>query len=379
MKFFHISDMHLGKRLFEYSLTDDQAYILDQITELCRQHRPDALLIAGDIYDKQIPPAEAVTVFDGFLCKLSSMGIPTLIISGNHDSPERLAFGSDLMAPSGITICRVWNGTAEKVTLRDGFGEVDVYLLPFIKPIHARRFFPDTEIQTYTDAVAAAIADMDIDSERRNILVTHQFVTGASRSDSEEISVGGSDNVDASVFDCFDYVALGHIHGPQNVGCEKIRYSGTPLKYSFSEVGHEKSVTVVELGQKGDLNVSTLALTPLCDLREIRGSYEELTNRDNYINTRTDDYLHITLTDEDDIPDAAAKLRVIYPRLMKLDYDNARTRAAASPKLDVQSENLSPFELFCRFFQKQNCRPLDEKQSEYMSGLIEKIFEGRNG
>jgi len=378
LKLFHISDLHLGKRLFEYSLLEDQAYILDEIISLCKKHLPDLLIIAGDVYDKPVPPAEAVTLFDNFLCRLADIGIKTAIISGNHDSPERLSFGSKLMAPSGITICSVWSGTTDKLTFTDTHGEVDVFLLPFIKPANVRRFYPDEEIATYTDALRTVVSHMDIDIEKRNVLATHQFVTGASRSDSEEISVGGSDNVDASVFDSFDYVALGHIHSPQNIGSERIRYSGTPLKYSFSEADQNKSVTVVEIGKKGDINIDTLPLIPMRDLRKLRDSYSVLTLRENYINTKTDDYLCITLTDEDDIPDAAAKLKVIYKNLMKLDYDNTRTRASVSPDIGEANEKASPYELFCDLFEAQNGRHPDKRQSDYLKSLIEKIFEGRN-
>ena len=285
MKFFHLSDLHLGKRLNEFNLLEDQDYILRVILGLLDEEKPDAVLLAGDIYDKAVPSAEAVQLFDFFLRRLAERGLQVFVISGNHDSPERIAFGSRLMDPSGIHMSPVYDGAVRPISLRDEWGEVKVYMLPFLKPAHVRRFFPEAEIGSYTDAMRTVIEAMDVDPAARNLLVTHQFVTGAARSESEEISVGGTDNVDASVFDRFDYVALGHIHSPQSVERESLRYCGTPLKYSFSEARQEKSVTVVELGRKGELRLRTLPLTPLRDMRELRGSYMELTALSSYQGT----------------------------------------------------------------------------------------------
>ena len=326
MKFVHLSDLHLGKRVNEFSMIEDQAYILTKILGIIREERPDGVLIAGDIYDKSVPSVEAVSLFDEFLKQLSRQQTQVFIISGNHDSPERLGFASELIALSGIHIAPAYDGMVCPVSLEDGYGTVNVYMLPFIKPVHVRSAFPEEKAESYTEAVSAAIAHMDIREGERNILIAHQFVTGAARCESEDISVGGLDNVDASVFDAFDYVALGHIHGPQQIGRESVRYCGTPLKYSFSEAKQRKSVTVAELKEKGNLGIRTVSLTPLRDLRELKGTYEELANRKNYEGTSLEDYLHITLTDEEDIVDAVGKLRVIYPNLMKLDYDNRRTR-----------------------------------------------------
>ena len=255
MKLIHLSDLHLGKRVNEFSLLEDQKYILTKILNIIDEEKPDALLIAGDIYDKAIPSAEAVELFDDFLVRLAGKDIKTFIISGNHDSPERLAFANRLIDISGIHLSPVYNGKVEPCTLTDSFGNINIYMLPFVKPIHVRRFYPEEEISTYTDAIRVALSQVKFDPKDRNVLITHQFVTGAERSESEEISVGGSDNVDASVFDGWDYVALGHIHRPQNIGEERIRYCGTPLKYSFSEANHQKSVTVVELNEKGNQSI----------------------------------------------------------------------------------------------------------------------------
>ena len=375
MKFVHISDLHLGKRIYDFSMLDDQKHILGEILKVIDSEAPDAVLIAGDVYDKSIPSIEAVELLDDFLYELSGRDLQVFLISGNHDSPERLAFASRLISPTGIHLSPVYSGAVEPVELTDGSGPVDIYLLPFVKPAHVRRFFPDAKIESYNDALRTAVEALHIDRSRRNVLVTHQFITGAARSDSEEISVGGTDNVDASVFDGFDYVALGHIHGPQNIGSERIRYCGTPLKYSFSEVSHEKSVTVVDMGKDGDLAVRTVPLRPLHDMREIEGTYEELTYRPAYEGTNTDDYLHITLTDEEDVPDAIGKLRLIYPNLMCLDYNNSRTRAAGMLSDIADVEHRSPLDLFAEFYEQQNGRPMSDEQEAFAREIMEKIWE----
>lgn len=376
MKFLHLSDLHLGKRLNEYSMLEDQEYILREILAIADREMPDGILIAGDVYDKSVPSAEAVTLLDSFLNSLSKRGFKVYIISGNHDSPERMAFGSQLMVQSGIHIARVYDGNVAPIVLEDSFGKVNIYLLPFIKPIHVRRFYEDAKIESYTDAMRVAIENMKIDTSERNILVTHQFVTGATRSDSEEISVGGTDNVDASVFEDFDYVALGHIHSPQNCGSEKIRYCGTPLKYSFSEVNDKKSVTVVEIGEKGNLEVRTLPLKPLRDLAEIRGKYDDIMAKSFYENTSyTSDYMRITLTDEEDIIDAIGKLRVVYKNLMTIDYDNKRTRSVGIIDGAVDVDKKSPLELFEEFYEYQNGSKMSEEQKEFVQMLLERIQE----
>ena len=377
MKLIHLSDLHLGKRVNEFSMIDDQRHVLDQILRVIDAERPDAVLIAGDVYDKPVPTAEAVALLDWFLVELSGRQLQVFVISGNHDSAERMAFGGRLMEQSGVHLAPVYDGTVARWTLTDEHGLVHLYLLPFVKPVHVRRCFPEREIETYTDAVAAAVEAMDVDPAARNVLVTHQFVTGAARCESEEVSVGGADNVDASVFDGFDYVALGHLHGPQTVGRETVRYCGTPLKYSFSEVHHKKSVTVVELGEKGTVTVRTVPLTPRRDLVELRGAYEEVTRRDFYEgNGYQDSYVHITLTDEEDVPDALGKLRLIYPYLMKLDYDNQRTHAAGVGDEGVDLQRKSPMELLEEFYAMQNGQPMGQEQRQFARQLMERIWEG---
>lgn len=377
MKLIHLSDLHLGKRVGAFSMLEDHAHILREILDIIAHEQPDGVLIAGDVYDKPVPTAEAVQLFDDFLSALAESNVHTFVISGNHDSPERIAFGSRLMSPSGMHLSPVYNGTVAPVTLTDAHGAVNLYLLPFLKPAVVRHCYPDEEIVSYTDALRTAIAHMNVDPQQRNILIAHQFVTGASRSESEEISVGGTDNVDAAVFAPFDYVALGHLHNPQNLDNGRVRYCGTPLAYAFSEAKHEKSVTVVELGDKGDCAVRTVALHPLRPLRTLRGTYDELTRRSFYDGTTYPaDYLHITLTDEDDVPEAMAKLRVLYPFLMKLEYDNRRTRAGACILGAPDTERRSPLALFAEFYEKQNNAPLSDAQHACVSALIEAIWEG---
>ena len=377
MKLVHLSDLHIGKRVNEISMIEDQEYILQQIIRIIDEEKPAAVLICGDVYDKSVPSAEAVTLFDDFLYRLAKRDTQVLIISGNHDSPERLAFGNRLMEHAGIHISNVYDGNVQGVTLTDEHGDVHFWLLPFIKPAHVKRYFPDDGIESYTDAVRVAVEKMGIVTTKRNVLLTHQFVTGAATCESEELSVGGSDNVDASAFEGFDYVALGHIHGQQNIGGSiRIRYCGTPLKYSFSEEHHHKSVTVVELGAKGELQLQLRPLTPRHDMRTIRGTFTELTDKAFYEGTAKDDYLHVTLTDEEDVPEALGKLRVIYPNIMKLSYDNTRTRTnrIIDGAEDVQRK--SPLQLFEELYEQQNNQPMSEEQRAFTQELIETIWEG---
>ncbi len=377
MKLIHLSDLHLGKRVNEYSMLEEQEYILKRIINVVDDEMPDGVIIAGDVYDKSVPSAEAVQLFDEFLVGLAKRKVEAFVISGNHDSPERIAFASRIMDAGGIHMSPVYTGDIVPISMRDEYGEVSIYMLPFVKPVHVRRFCED-EITTYTEAVKHAVSKMNIDTGSRNVLVTHQFVTGARRSESEEISVGGSDNVDAGVFDDFDYVALGHIHSPQNCGSDRIRYCGTPLKYSFSEAKDKKSVTVVELAEKGNVTYRTVELVPKHDFVELKGTYAELTLKSFYENTTwQEDYTHITLTDEEDVPDAIGKLRTVYRRLMKLDYDNRRTRSNAKISGAADVESKSPIELFSDFYALQNNQPMNEEQTGFMQELIQNIWEGK--
>lgn len=378
MKLLHISDLHIGKRVNEFSMLEDQKYILRQILAIADDCKADGVMIAGDIYDKPVPSAEAVQVFDWFLTALADRGKQVYAVSGNHDSAERIAFGAQLMRGRGVFVSPVYRGETVMYTVRDAYGELCLYLLPFIKPAVVRHALEDAPgmdgkalPESYQDAVRLAVERMGVDCTKRNILVAHQFVTGAGRCDSEEVSVGGLDNVDADVFDVFDYVALGHIHSSQYLKRETVRYCGTPLKYSFSEAEQEKSVTVVELGEKGQVGISTVPLVPLHDLRKIRGTYLEVTARDFYRDTDTEDYVQITLTDEEDIPDGLQKLRVIYPNLMRLEYDNSRTKQSRLIERAEEVEQKSELELFAEFYELQNNQPMSGEQAAFVTRLIE--------
>lgn len=376
MKLVHLSDLHIGKRVFDYPFSEDQSYALNQILDIIRAERPDAVAIAGDVYDKSIPSQEAVELFDDFIVKLAALKIPVFIISGNHDSAERLSFLSRLIDLSGVHFSPVYDGKVLPYKIKDEFGEVNIYMLPFVKPAAVRRFFDGKNIETYTDAVKACIDEMNVNKSERNVLIAHQFVTGAEKSESEDVSVGGLDNVDGACFDGFDYVALGHLHRPQNVGSPRIRYSGTPLKYSFSEVNDIKSVTVADIGAKGEVDIKTVPIKPLREMKEIRGKYNDIMLRSFYENTTLQsDYLKITLLDEDDVVNAAANLKTVYKNLMRLEYDNKRTRSAAVFTEAVEPEKKTPLELFGDLYKKQQNRDLSDEQKATVGELIEKIWE----
>ncbi len=423
MKLLHISDLHIGKRVNEFSMIEDQKYILRQILTIADQQQADGVMIAGDIYDKPVPSAEAVQVFDWFLTELADRGKKVYAVSGNHDSAERIAFGAQLMRGRGVYVSPVYRGETAKYTLTDAYGEMNIYLLPFIKPAvvrHALEGLTDTDAdfmqeevlsdaaekekpskvlpgscyeteksskvssescyekekpskvspESYYDAVKIVIERMNVDTSKRNILIAHQFVTGAGRCDSEEVSVGGLDNVESEVFDAFDYVALGHIHSPQFIKRETLRYCGTPLKYSFSEADQEKSVTVVEFAEKGNIQLSTVPLVPLRDMRRIRGTYLEVTARTFYQEFNTEDYVQVTLTDEEDIPDGLQKLRIIYPNLMRLEYDNSRTKQSHMIERVEDIEQKSEQELFAEFYELQNNQPMNAEQAAFVAQLI---------
>lgn len=379
VKFIHLADLHLGKRVNGFSMTEDQRHILGQVIGLLDRERIECVMLAGDIYDRPIPSVEAVQLFDDFLTKLAERDVHVFVISGNHDSAERLSFGAHIMETRAVHIASEYDGMVKRVAdWQDAYGSVDVYMLPFIKPAHVRAVWQEEaeHIVTYQDAVSFVLSRVSPDPAKRNILIAHQFVTGAATCESEERSVGGLDQVDVSCFDGFDYVALGHLHGPQKLGKETVRYAGTLLKYSFSEIHHKKGVTVVEMKEKGNVKVLTYPLKPLHDMREIRGSYAEVTRKANYENTDTADYVKIVLSDEEDIYDAVGKLRAIYPNLMKLEYDNARTRKRQDVGACEDMEEKAPIEFAAELFALQNNREMSGEQRAYMERMIEKIWEG---
>lgn len=381
MRFIHTSDLHLGKRVNEFPMLEDQIYILKEILRIVEEEKAGAVVIAGDVYDKPVPPAEAVQVFDSFLTELAGYQIPVFVISGNHDSQERIAFGNRLMRGGQVYMAPVYDGLVEPVELKDEYGSLFVYMLPFIKPAMVRKCWPEEEIPDFDAALRCAVGHIvkgdggqaPFDPSARNVIVAHQFVAGASCCDSEELSIGGLDSVSADIFREFDYVALGHLHGPQKIGRDTMRYSGTPLKYSFSEAGHRKSVAVVDMLEKGKVQVRLRELTPLRDLTEIRGTYEELTRLDSYRGTRVDDYLRITLTDEEDILDALGKLRSIYPNIMKLDYDNRRTREGGRLEA-VKEERRSPLEMLEQLYEMQNNQPMSPEQVKLAEEIMRDIW-----
>ena len=376
MKFMHLSDLHIGKRVNEYSMIEDQKEILRQIIMLADEEKPDGILIAGDIYDKNIPVVEAVNLFDWFLTLIAKRKIPVFLISGNHDSAERLAFGRELMKESRIYIANRYEGKIERVELEDEYGKLYIHMIPFVKPMIVNHWLPDVNAGDYEEAFAAVMDSLQLDCSQRNVIIAHQFLTGASRSDSEEISVGGLDDISFEVFDGIDYAALGHIHGPQRIGRDQIRYCGSPLKYSFSEEKHHKSVTFVTLREKGNVEIKTRELTPLHDMRHIRGSYQEITAREYYEegSLSREDYLWITLTDEEDIPQVLGKLGAVYPNIMKLDYDNKRTRSVGISLQNLSEKKQNPMELFGDFYEKQNGRKMSDEQEEYLQKKMEDIW-----
>lgn len=375
MKLMHLGDLHIGRRIGEFDLIEDQHYILHEILKIADEEKPDGVLIAGDVYDKSLPNVDAVELFDEFLTGLASRGLPVYMISGNHDSPERLGFGSKILSRNNIHIAGVFEGSLQKESAEDEYGPVNIWLLPYLKPALVRPYFKETVIESYDDALRAVVNAAKVDQSARNILVAHQFVTfmgrEPERSESESLSVGGLDNVDTSAFDPFDYVALGHLHGPQRVGRDSIRYCGSPLKYSFSEAQQHKSVTIVELRAKGEVEIRAIPLTALRDMRQIRGPIDaviEAAQNDEH----KQDYIHATLTDEGELFDALGRLRAVYPNLMELDFENTRTTAAPSKTAaggDVARK--SPMTLFEEFYENQNGMELTEEERKIMLGLFE--------
>lgn len=386
MRLIHLSDLHIGKRVNEFSMLEDQEYILKEILGIIDDEQPDGVIIAGDVYDKSVPSEEAVKLLDSFLTSLAKRKLQVYIISGNHDSAAKLAFASSLIDLSGIHISPVYDsaqiammgdGLVRPYKLEDGKGQMaNIYMLPFVKPAMVRAVFPDEAdyIKDYTDACRVAVEHMDVDEKVTNILVAHQFVTGAVRSESEK-NVGGLDNVDVSVFDSFDYVALGHIHGPQKVGRETVRYCGTPLKYSLSEANHTKSVTVVDIPENKKIEIRTVPLVPMHELREVKGTFDELMDRRNYEGTAVDDYLYVVLTDEDDVPDALGKLRTVYPNVMKLGYDNTRTRVTQTIDDGAVLEGKKPIDLFGELYEKQNNQEMSDEQRSFVQDIIDSIWK----
>lgn len=375
MKFIHLSDLHLGKKVNGFSMIDEQKYILEQILTVMSEIKPDGVLIAGDVFDTGIAPVEAIKLFEQFLKSLSEIHTPVFVISGNHDSADRLSYCSDFIADKGIYISKSLSGDIKPITLNDEYGEVNIYLLPFIKPVDVNNIYK-TEFDNYTDAVKYVIDRMNVDTSKRNILVAHQYVTGAMPSDSEtSINVGGLDNVEKYVFDVFDYTALGHIHRMQNIGSQSVRYCGTPLKYSLSEIGTTKYLNVIEIKEKGTLTVDEILLEPKNDMRQIKGKYDDLVSKENYEGTALNDYIYAVLTDENDIPDVVPKLRTVYPNIMAISYDNVHTSHNNAAQVYQKSESRTPLEFFGELFKRQNNENLTAEDEKILKDLISEIWE----
>lgn len=368
MKFIHLADLHIGKRLNEYPLTEDQRYILGEILKIIDAEKPDGVLIAGDVYDKAQPSSEAVRLLDEFLSELSERNLSVYIISGNHDCAERVAYGEKVFEKQGIYLSPVFDGKISRVEKEDEYGRVNIYLLPFLRPAHVKRAFPEARLETYTDAVRCVVESLDIQKSERNVILAHQFITGAERCDSEEISVGTLDNVDYTVFDSFDYAALGHIHKPQRAGRAAVRYAGSPLKYSASEAGHEKSVTAVELKEKGNAKIRQIPLVPMRDFKDIKGKLDDILKMGN-----ERDYVRITLTDSETVVDAFGKLKERFPYMTELVFENRTRNSAESGCVRIEESKINQFALF---YEQQNGKELTDEQYDLIGKLFGEIEEG---
>ena len=371
MKFIHISDLHLGRKIFEYSMIDEQKNALKQVIKASVEQKVDGIFIAGDIYDKSIPTVEAIALFEDFLMELVDRKIKVFIISGNHDSVERVSFGAELFKKSNIYIAKAYDGKVPVIELEDEYGKLYVHLLPFVKPAIVKKFHEDNEIIDYNSALKTIVENMTYDVSKRNVMLVHQFITGAVRSDSEEVFLGGLDNVDFEVFEDFDYVAMGHIHKPQSMGRKNVRYSGSPVKYSIDEINHKKSMTIIELKDKGEINIDTIPFVQIRDIKKLEGTYMELTDRKNYIDIKKDDYFHVILKDELDIPDALRKLKVIYPNILKLEYCNKRTTTRRAYIKPEEIKNKNVLDYVRELYEQQNNSQIDDMQLK----LIQQLWE----
>ena len=371
MRFLHISDLHLGKRVYEYSMIEEQKNALEQVLKAVEDKNVDGIFIAGDIYDKTVPTIEAIELFDSFLVELAKKDIDVFVISGNHDSPERIGFGAELFKSQRIHISKAYEGKVEYVDVQDEYGTVRVHLIPYLKPANVRRFYPEEEITDFNSALNVVVKNMEVTEDGRNVVLVHQFITGAVRSESEESFLGGMDNIEYDLFDEFDYVALGHIHKSQAMGRQQVRYSGALVKYAIDEIKQVKSITYGEMNGNGEVSIETIPIKPVHDMRHIEGTYMELTDRNNYIDTKVDDYLHVVLKDEEDVPDALRKLRVIYPNILKLEYDNTRTRHRNSVIDREAVKKKEPLEYIEELFYLQNNDNMNEEQLSVIRQLME--------
>lgn len=374
MKFIHLGDLHLGKTLHEFDLIEDQKYILDRILELADTDSVDGVLIAGDVYDKAIPSEAATRLLDYFLVELSRRGIRVFLVSGNHDSDDRLNFGRTFFATKQVYISSVFDGTLHKESIADADTVVDVYMLPFVKASQVRHFFPDAKINTYDDAVRVILQNTQLDKTHTNILVAHQFVTGSGEDPvlggSESIgtqSVGLVEKIGCDCFEEFDYVALGHIHCPQRIGRDEVRYSGSPLKYSLREASDDKSVPLITVEADGTITIELVPLKPLRDLRHIRGTIKELLAKENV--TRPEDFIYATLTDEDIVNDAMGIFRQCYPNTVKIDYDNSHVKSVEQVDILQNGEKKEFTELIADFYRQMYGCEISDEEMEVMKAV----------
>ena len=380
MRILHLADLHLGKILQEQPLIEDQKYMLEEIIKKVQEENIEIILISGDIYDRSIPQTDAVDMLDYFLNKLiKDLKKQVFMISGNHDSKERLGFGNKIFENDGLYISSKYEGQIKKVELQDEYGKLNIYLLPFIKPVEVKKYFEDEKL-SYDETIKKIIEKENIDETQRNIILTHQFVTcigeEVERTDSETISLGGIDNVDISNYDKFDYVAIGHVHRPQRIGRDTARYAGTMLKYSFSEVNHKKTIPIIDFKEKGNINIKLVELTPLRDMREIKGPIEELTKKENYKNTNTEDYIKAIITNEEPVYDAIGQIRKVYPNVLKLEIQNSKSSVSQNDEKEKELQNIknkSEVELFNEFYKFQNYTELNDEQTQVIENIVKEI------
>lgn len=381
MKVMHLADLHLGKCVLEQSMIEDQRYILKQIVGLVVEAKVNVVMVSGDVYDKSVPTIEAVMLFNDFLADLYKLKVKVLVIAGNHDSKDRLSFGNELFCDNDVYIEGVFRGKLKKVSFEDEFGTINFYLFPFVKPVDVRGYFSGREISSYDDAVRCVVDSTKIDVSERNIILVHQFVIASDvmidKSDLEMVSLGGIDSVDVGIFDKFDYVAMGHLHGGQKLIRDTVRYAGSPLKYSFSEVNQKKSVPIIDFGKKGDVNVELVSLCPIRDMRIIRGPIDKLLDKEVYSLGNCDDYVCAVITNDDYVIDAFGKLRRVYKNILKLEYDNKRSLSSreVSDEEKVDFSSLSPLELFNNFYYNQNNIYLDSERLELLKGIINNVLD----
>lgn len=380
MKFLHTSDLHIGIEIHAHNMIEDQEYILNQILRIAKDENVDGIILAGDVYDVPTPRENAVRLLDSFVTNTSEI-CPVYMIAGNHDSAERLSFGNRILQKQKLYISDTYSGTMERVTLNDEFGELNIFMLPFIKPSIVRPLFPNDEIKTPDEAMIHTIKASGVDPNKRNILISHQFVTGSgitlstTESEKSKFQIGGIDCISYHLLEPFDYVALGHIHRAQPVGRQGVRYSGTPLKYSLSEVMDEKSVTIVEVKCKGDVEVREVLLSPKRDMRRIKGTIAELTSPLVTSEGNKEDYIFAVLTENS--VNAKAKLSAIYPNIMEIIFEEEHYLEIGTDETSTEMiRKMTPQELFKEFYERRNQRPMNDFQRKILEEAEEAAIKG---